>query len=202
MDFKLEPLPFEADALAPFLNVETVTIHHEKHHGGYVQKLDKALTDSETRAQTLTDIMLSSEGKIFNLAAQIWNHNFYWQSLSPEAHQPSDGTLTTLLEESFGGMEGFKEQFADAAANEFGSGWAWLVLDPGGQKLKVESTTDAVNPLVDGNLPILTLDVWEHAYYLDYQNDRAAYIRAFLDAHVNWTFAEANLNEATKRVPL
>ena len=201
MDFELEPLPFANDALEPFIGAETVTIHHEKHHGGYLKKLDAALKDEEARSQSLTDVMLASEGSQFNLAAQVWNHNFYWQSLSATTQAVPDGTLAALIDQSFGGVDEFKRRFSDAAANEFGSGWAWLIWNPGSQQLEVSSTTDAVNPLVNGNIPLLTLDVWEHAYYLDYRQDRPGYIAAFLDAHVNWEFAEQNLAAATKVSP-
>ena len=204
MDFVLDPLPFDRDALEPFLSAATVTTHYEKHHAGYVRKLDGALEDENLRSASLTDIMLDSDGKIFNLAAQIWNHNFYWQSLSPEKTALEDGSLlSVLLAESFdGGVQGFREAFADAAAGQFGSGWAWLVLDPEAQKLRVVSTGDADNPLVNGLIPLLTLDVWEHAYYLDFRHDRGAYIEAFLNDHVNWPFAEDNLVAATKRAPI
>ena len=202
MEFELNSLPYEKDALAPFLSVDTVSTHYEKHHAGYLKKLDKALEGSPLREKTLTEIMLEVEGGTFNLAAQVWNHNFYWLSLSPESQTLPDGELADLIQESFGGEDNFLSEFADAAANQFGSGWAWLVFDPDGQKLAVVSTTDAENPLLDGQIPLLTLDVWEHAYYLDYKNDRGAYIAAFLDAHLNWQFAQENLAEASKRAPL
>ena len=202
MDFTLPPLPYEKDALEPFLSADTVSTHYGKHHAGYLKKLDKALEGSPLRDKTLTEIMLEVEGGTFNLAAQVWNHNFYWLSLSPERQSLAEGELSGLVNESFGGVDKFFEKFAEVAANEFGSGWAWLVFDPDGQKLDVVSTTDAVNPLLDGQIPLLTLDVWEHAYYLDYKNDRGAYIAAFLDAHVNWQFAQDNLAEASKRAPL
>ncbi|MCR9258820.1 MAG: superoxide dismutase [Pseudomonadaceae bacterium] len=202
MQFDLEPLPFEKDALAPYIGAKTVEIHYEKHHGGYISKLDAALDDEETRAQSLTDIMLNSDGTVFNLAAQVWNHNFYWQSLTPEAQTLDDEMLSTLLNDSFGGLETFNKQFAETAAGQFGSGWAWLVFDPDEQRLNITSTSDADNPLLDGQIPLLTLDVWEHAYYLDYKNDRASYIDGFLSGHINWSFAQQNLTTATKRAPL
>jgi Fe-Mn family superoxide dismutase len=203
MEFVLEPLPFEEDALEPFIGAETVAIHHEKHHGGYVKKLDAALDDPALRDASVTEVMLGSEGQVFNLAAKIWNHNFYWQSLTPEACSPErDGALSVLLKEAFDGMEGFTAAFAEVAANQFGSGWAWLVLDPEAQKLRVNSTSDADNPLMHGMIPLLTLDVWEHAYYLDFKNDRGAYIQAFLNGHASWRFAEENLTAAmTPREP-
>ncbi len=202
MKFDLEPLPFDQDALEPYISAKTVAIHHEKHHGGYVSKLDEALEDDETRARTLTDIMLNSEGTVFNLAAQIWNHNFYWQSLTPETQTLDDGVLTALLNDSFDGIDGFKKKFADAASGQFGSGWAWLVFDPDTQRLQITSTSDAGNPLLNGKIPLLTLDVWEHAYYLDYRNDRASYIKGFLNDHINWSFAEQNLTTVTRRAPV
>ena len=195
MNFELEPLPFEANALEPFISAQTVNIHHEAHHGGYVKKLDAALDDAR-REQSLTEIMLASEGRIFNLAGQIWNHNFYWSSLSPDAVDIPTGALSELMSASFESTSDFEAQFSAAAAGAFGSAWAWLVFDPSETKLAVTATSNAGNPLTQGQIPLLTLDVWEHAYYLDYQQNRSTYIKEFLDGHVDWAFAAANLDAA------
>lgn len=199
MKFELQALPYEQDALKDFVGPKTVAIHHEKHHGGYVKKLDAALQDDARREQTLESLVRDSDGKIFNLAAQIWNHDFYWQSLTPQASTLGAGDLHSEIEQSFGSTDKFMEDFTRVAAGEFGSGWAWLVYTPqdkrnkGAKALSVISTSDAGNPLTAGHIPLITLDVWEHAYYLDYQNERGRYIKAFLDNHINWAFAEANL---------
>ena len=194
MKFELIDLPYHYSALEPFISERTVEIHHTKHHAGYVQKLDKALAGDELREHSLEHILLASSGVQFNLAAQVWNHDFYWKSLTSQAEMLADGSrLRDLLVDEFGGMEAFKAAFKDVATEEFGSGWAWLAYSPESKHLEVFSTTDALNPLTSGRVPLLTLDVWEHAYYLDYQNDRAGYIDEFLDAHINWAFAEHNL---------
>lgn len=198
MKFEMMELPFERDALEPFLARRTVDIHYEKHHAGYLAKLDDAL-EGPARDQSLDEVVTNARGSTFNLAAQVWNHNFYWHSLSASAQVPEHPVLISKLDEAFGGIDGFSEAFAAAAANEFGSGWAWLVVDPESQDLAVTSTTDAVNPLIAGAVPLLTLDVWEHAYYLDYQNRRGDYIKAFLSEHLNWRFVEENLRSAVER---
>lgn len=199
MNFTLMPLPYEADALDPFISARTVKIHHQRHHAGYLKKLDLALEGAH-RDKSLTDIVLGAEGDLYNLAGQVWNHDFYWQSLAPST-QPVPETIAGLLEASFGGQAEFNDRFADVAAGTFGSGWAWLVFDPDEHGLAIESTSNAGNPLKAGSLPLLTLDVWEHAYYLDYQQDRGAYINDFLQAHVNWAFADENLVAALQRSP-
>ena len=195
MKFEMMELPFDRDAMEPFLSHKTIDFHFDKHHAGYLKKLDKAL-DNELRDQSLADIVKQTSGKLFNLAAQVWNHNFYWQSLAADSQEPGDPQLIQKIDDSFGGLKGFEAAFADAAANEFGSGWAWLLLDPKSGELSITSTTDAINPLTMGMTPLLTLDVWEHAYYLDYQNRRGDYIREFLSEHLNWRFVEANLASA------
>jgi Fe-Mn family superoxide dismutase len=192
MQFELPPLPYAADALEPHISKEQLFYHYEKHHRGYLNKLDAALTDPKRRARDLEEIIRTSEGNIFNSAAQLWNHTFLWHSLTPNRTQP-DTTLDRLLEAGFGGIDGFRKAFADAAASEFGSGWSWLTIDPRSQRLNIATTHDAGTPLTTDQVPLLTLDVWEHAYYLDYKNDRAAYIKAFLNDLINWDFASANL---------
>lgn len=199
MEFVLPPLPYDADALEPVISRRTVHHHYEKHHAGYLRKLDDALK-GDARKQPLESIVIESykteNQKVFNLAAQVWNHTFYWHSLSPEGGSLDDGELNGLIDKSFGSMDAFKESFAEAALNEFGSGWAWLLYDRSDDELAVASTTDAVNPLPHARVPLLTLDVWEHAYYLDYQQERAQYVEGFLDKLINWTFAAENLRGA------
>lgn len=198
MKFELMELPYDQDALAPFIGPKTVAIHHEKHHGGYVKKLDAALANDQRREQSLADIVQGSEGGVFNLAAQIWNHDFYWQSLTPDAATLSDGVFLQQVLADFGSKEAMFDRFSAAAAGEFGSGWSWLVYCPKNLRaaddkaLQICSTTDAVNPMTQGKVPLLTLDVWEHAYYLDYQNERPRYIKTFLESHANWAFAADN----------
>jgi Fe-Mn family superoxide dismutase len=197
LHFELPELPYAADALEPFISERTVFHHYEKHHQGYLDKLRNALGDvSATAGLPLEHIVTSADGQVFNLAAQVWNHNFYWQSLTPERMDVMDAGLKRLLDRSFGGIDRWKREFAAVAAAEFGSGWAWLAYSPQEDSLSVFSTTDAVTPLVMDVVPLLTLDVWEHAYYLDYQQERGAYIDAFVDRLVNWEFAAARLSRA------
>ncbi|MEQ8689581.1 MAG: superoxide dismutase [Pseudomonadales bacterium] len=194
MDFKLTELPYDYDALEPFISQRTMEIHHTKHHAGYVKKLADRLADDPLKEQSLESILRSSSGHQFNLAAQVWNHDFYWQSMTPEP--------TPLVEQEhlharvcadFGDTDKLYDSFKQSAANEFGSGWAWLAYNPDNKKLEIFSTTDALNPMTSGRVPLLTLDVWEHAYYLDYQNERGKYIDEFLNRYANWAFAELNL---------
>jgi superoxide dismutase, Fe-Mn family len=200
MQFELPPLPYAVDALEPHISKAQLSYHYEKHHRGYLDKLDAALTDSKRRELELEEIVRTSDGKVFNFAAQLWNHTFLWHSLTPEKAQPS-ALLQRSIDASFDGLDGFQEAFAETAAGEFGSGWAWLVMDPRSERLTVCSTHDAGTPLTTAKVPLLTLDVWEHAYYLDYKNDRRAYIEAFLKHLANWNFASANLERALAQVP-
>lgn len=193
MKFELDPLPYELDALEPHVSARTLDFHYNKHHRGYMTKLAAALEGKAAAEKSLEEIMLDSHGGLFNNAAQVWNHSFYWKSMTPGGAEPS-ATMTELLDKHFGGMSEFKQEFASVATGEFGSGWAWLVKTKEGE-LEILSTHDAENPLRQGLKPLLTLDVWEHAYYLDYQNDRAQYVAAFLDHLVDWSFAEANFRE-------
>jgi superoxide dismutase, Fe-Mn family len=192
VQFELAPLPYPADALAPHISARTVHHHYEKHHRGYLDTLENALQGSPEAELTLEQIILGSRGDVFNAAAQVWNHDFYWRSMAPEPSSPS-GDLACRLDADFGGLDGWMKAFAAAAAGEFGSGWAWLAYLPEQQRLAVFSTTDAVCPLLTSARPLLTLDVWEHAYYLDYQQDRAAYIEAFVDRLANWEAAAERL---------
>jgi len=193
MAFSIPPLPWSYDALtAKGISKEQLTYHYDKHHAGYVTKLNAAAaSDAELGKKTIEQLITTSQGAIFNLAAQIWNHTFYWNSLSPNGGGEPKGKLKEALEKDFGSVQGFKEKFTAAAVGHFGSGWAWLVKDGEG-KLQVVQTHDAGNPMTEGLKPILTCDVWEHAYYIDYRNDRAAYVKAYWEA-VNWDFAESQL---------
>lgn len=195
MRFVLEPLPYDKSALEPHISARTLEFHYEKHHRGYLNKLETAIGGKPQAEKSLVQIIRSSDGKIFNIAAQVWNHTFYWDSMSPSGGGKPSGALAEAIERDFGGVLDFRRKFAEIATGEFGSGWAWLVRTPQG-KLRVLSTTDAETPITTADVPILTCDVWEHAYYLDYQNERAKYVEAFLDHLVNWDFAAENLKRA------
>ncbi len=192
MKFEVPSLPYAKDALAPHISARTVEIHYEKHHKGYMKKLDAALaSDDKRRAASLEELVRTSDGKVFNCAAQVWNHSFYWNSLSPEPKSPSS-ELMGAIEKSFGSFDALKSELKSVAAGEFGSGWGWLVRVNSTGELAVTSTTDAENPLPDNITPLLTLDVWEHAYYLDYQNERGRYLDALIEHLLDWGFASAN----------
>ncbi len=194
MNFTLPDLPFAKDALAPHISKSTLEYHHGKHHAGYIKKLNDAIEGTGFEdAESLEYIITNASGKIYNLAAQAWNHEFYWNCLSPEGGGDAPATVVDRLSSAFESVEGFKEQFREAALNEFGSGWAWLMRNKNGQ-LEIDSTTDAINPISRGKTPLLTLDVWEHSYYLDYQNARADYVDAFLAYLINWNFLEKQLS--------
>lgn len=194
MKFEVPSLPYAKDALAPHISERTVEIHYEKHHKGYMKKLDAALdaTDAQRNA-TLEEIVKNSSGKVFNCAAQVWNHSFYWNSLSPKTTQPSN-ELMAAIEASFDSFDALKTELKSVAAGEFGSGWGWLIRQNSTGKLAVTSTTDAENPLPDDITPLLTIDVWEHAYYLDYQNERGRYLDALIEHLLNWDFASQNFS--------
>jgi Fe-Mn family superoxide dismutase len=199
MRFELPELPFDRDALEPHISAETVSVHYDKHHQGYLTKLEKALDGhAGLKDKSLVEIIRHAYGEenagIFNPAAQVYNHNFYWQSLSPAGARKPSAALGDALQSSFGGLEGFNEAFREKAAGQFGSGWAWLVHDPSADGLRVVSTANAMCPVVLGLEPLLTLDVWEHAYYLDYQHRRADYIDCFLEKLINWDTAERRFN--------
>ena len=193
--FKLPPLPYAENALEPVISARTIGFHYGKHHQGYVNNLNKLVTGTPLADQPLEAVVKATanpdQTAIFNNAAQVWNHTFYWNSLKPKGGGKPTGTLAEMIDKSFGGFEQFKAEFAKAATGQFGSGWAWLVKD--GDKLAVVKTGNADNPLVHGQKPLLTVDVWEHAYYLDYQNRRAEYVTAVLDGLINWDFAAQNL---------
>lgn len=193
MNFTLEPMPYEQDALEPHISARTISYHYNKHHQGYLTKLDAALPKGdERREQSLEEIIKSSEGGVFNCAAQVWNHTFYWQSLDPTGKTSASKELATQIDADFGNVDELKSQLRSITGGQFGSGWGWLVWNDADSKLQVISTTDAENPMTEGLVPLLTLDVWEHAYYLDYQNDRGAYLGNLVDQLLNWEFASRN----------
>ena len=200
MAFELPPLPYPADALeSEHMSAQTFSFHHDKHHAAYVTNLNKLIEGTELAGKSLEEIIHasfkdSSKAGIFNNAAQVWNHTFFWSSLKPGGGGAPTGALADKINADFGSFDKFKEEFKNAAATQFGSGWAWLVLDKG--TLKVTKTPNAENPLVHGQPPLLTLDVWEHAYYLDFQNRRPDFIGNFLDNLANWDFAGENLAKA------
>lgn len=191
MAIKLPSLPYAQDALKPHISAETLEFHYGKHHAGYVTKLNAAIEGTPMAEKSLEDIILTSTGPVFNNAAQIWNHTFYWNSLSPNGGGAPTGKIAQAIDRDFGSFEVFKEKFTAASANLFGSGWAWLVKNPDG-KLTIESTANAGCPLTTNQTALLTCDVWEHAYYIDYRNARPDYITAFWKL-VNWDFANKNL---------
>jgi Fe-Mn family superoxide dismutase len=192
MAFTLPELPFARDALGPHISAETLDYHHGKHHNAYVQNLNKLTEGTAWAEKSLEQIIKDVEpGGIFNNAAQVFNHTFYWSCLSPSGGGEPGGALADAIKHGFGGFAKLKEQFTQAAATHFGSGWAWLVKDAAG-KLSIESTANAGCPLRDGKTPLLTCDVWEHAYYIDYRNARPAYIEAFWNL-VNWDFVAKQL---------
>jgi Fe-Mn family superoxide dismutase len=187
----LPELPYAADALSPHISAETLAFHYGKHHRAYVNNLNQLIPGTQYEHMDLEGIVRSSSGKIFNNAAQVWNHTFYWNSLAPGAGGAPSGELARLIDAAFGSFEEFQKQFAALAIGTFGSGWAWLVKKPSGA-LEIRSTSNAEPAFLTGDVPLLTCDVWEHAYYIDYRNDRAAYVKAFWNL-ANWEFAARNL---------
>jgi len=191
MAFTLPELPYPKDALDPHISPETLDYHHGKHHAAYVGNLNNFVEkDSSLAGKSLEDIIGSAKGGVFNNAAQIWNHSFYWKSLSPNGGGEPTGDVLKAIEKAFGSFADFKAQFTARAIGHFGSGWVWLVKDDSG--LAILDTHDAGSPLVEGKKPILTCDVWEHAYYVDYRNARPKYVEAWFDL-ANWDFAAGNL---------
>jgi Fe-Mn family superoxide dismutase len=196
--FTLERLPYDQAALAPFISAETVSYHYGKHHKGYVDNLNKLTAGKPEAGRSLQDlIMTAAPGPLFNNAAQAWNHAFYWNSLKPKGGGEPSGNLAAALKRDFGSFAKFRTQFAQAAASLFGSGWAWLVLEHG--RLKVAQTSNADNPMRHDQTALLALDVWEHAYYIDYRNARAKYLDAVIDNLINWDFAAANYAQAVQK---
>ena len=194
----LPPLPYDQGALAPVISPNTLIFHYGKHHKTYVDTLNKLIVGTEFAGMPLENIIRASARQpdhtaIFNNAAQAWNHDFYWQSLKPRGGGAPPAVLKGLMEASFGGVDQCKNELSKAAVAQFGSGWAWLVLE--GEKLKIATTHDAKDPLIEGSKPLFTVDVWEHAYYLDYQNRRVDHVNALLDKLANWEFAAENLGK-------
>jgi Fe-Mn family superoxide dismutase len=194
LHFDLPPLPYAEDALAPVISPETLALHHGKHHKKYVDTMNQLLQKEAVRGATLADVVRSAKGKLFNNAAQAWNHDFYWHSLSPKKTRPS-AALARRIDADFGSYDKLTDQLAKAAADQFGSGWAWLVEDGG--KLAIVTTANADTPMAHGKKCLLTIDVWEHAYYVDYRNERERYLSAVIGERLNWEFAERNLERAT-----
>ncbi len=190
MAIELPPLPYAKDALAPHISANTLDFHYGKHHQGYVNKTNKAIEGTPNAAKSLEDIILSADGGLFNNAAQVWNHTFYWNSMKVGGGGSPSGKLLDAIKRDLGSIDDCKKKFAEAATTQFGSGWAWLVSKDG--KLDVMKTLNADLPMKHGAKALLACDVWEHAYYLDYQNARPNYVQAFLDHLVNWDFAASN----------
>jgi len=191
MEHKLPPLPYALDALAPHVSKETLEYHYGKHHQTYVTNLNNLIKDTEFETATLEQIVKTSSGGIFNNAAQVWNHTFYWSSLTPNGGGAPAGSLADAINKKWDSLEAFKEAFGKSAVGNFGSGWTWLVKKPDGS-LDIVNTSNAATPLTGTDKPLLTCDVWEHAYYIDYRNARAKYIESFWKL-VNWNFAAKNL---------
>ncbi len=195
MTYELPPLPYDYKALEPYISSQTLEFHHDKHHATYVTTYNKLVQEAGLADQPIEEVIKvafkdSGKAAIFNNGAQAWNHSFYWNSLKPSGGGSPTGDLAAKIDADFGSFDKFKEAFKTAGTTQFGSGWAWLVLDGG--SLKVTKTANAENPVVHGQVPLLTMDVWEHAYYLDYQNKRPDYISTFLDHLLNWDFAAQN----------
>ena len=191
MEHKLPELPYAKTALAPHISAETLEYHYGKHHATYVANLNKLIAGTEFAESSLEDIVKKATGGLFNNAAQVWNHSFYWNCLSPKGGGEPSGALADAIAKNFTSFSAFKEKLTAAAVAQFGSGWAWLVKNSDGS-LAIEQTSNAATPLKDGKKPLLTVDVWEHAYYIDYRNARPAYLEAYWKL-VNWEFAAANL---------
>lgn len=199
MAYELPSLPYDYNALEPYMSARTLEFHHDKHHAAYVNNYNKMVQDTEMAEMSLEAVIKAvfndpQKVGIFNNGAQAWNHTFYWNCLTPSGGGVPGGSLAEKINSDFGSFDQFKESFKTAAATQFGSGWAWLVLENG--TLKVTKTANAENPIAYGQTPLLTLDVWEHAYYLDYQNRRPDFIQTFLDQMVNWEFVSQNLAAA------
>ncbi|MCD6047203.1 MAG: sodB [Gammaproteobacteria bacterium] len=191
MSFTLPPLPYAMDALQPFISKETLEYHYGKHHQAYVTNLNNLIPGTEFEKMSLEDIIMKSSGGIFNNAAQVWNHTFYWHCMrAPQDNNAPVGALAEAINETFGSFDAFKEQFTKTAIGTFGSGWAWLTKDSDG-KLAIESTSNAGTPMTSNKKALLTCDVWEHAYYIDYRNARPTYVSEFWKL-VNWDFVAEN----------
>ena len=200
MSIKLPKLPYEKNALEPHVSAETLELHHGKHHKAYVDKTNKLIKGTPLEDLDLVEIIRKvrqrSDTALLDNAEQAWNHTFLWHSMTPAGPLKPQGRIAELVKESFGGIAAFNKQFKESATEQFGSGWTWLVLD--GQKLKIVSTSNADSPVGTTRTPLLTLDVWEHAYYVDYRNERPRYIDVFLKHLINWRFAASNLEKLGK----
>lgn len=194
MTYELPALPYEMNALEPHMSKETLEYHYGKHHKTYVDNLNKLVPGTEFEGKDIETIMLKSSGPIFNNAAQVWNHTFFWNGLSPKGGGQPTGALAEAINASFGSFDAFKEKFSDTSVKQFASGWGWLVKNKEG-KLEILSTSNAQNPMTDGKTPLLTCDVWEHAYYIDYRNKRPDFLAAFWKL-VNWDFVAKNFTNA------
>jgi Fe-Mn family superoxide dismutase len=199
MAFELPPLPYPADALEPTYSANTISFHYGKHHKAYVDNLNKLIAGTDLEGKSLEEIIMLSAADatkvgVFNNSAQIWNHTFFWNCMAPDGGGKPSGKLAKAIDEAFGSYDKFAEQFKATAVGRFGSGWGWLVLEDGA--LKIVSTSNADTPMTKGQVALLTVDVWEHAYYLDYQNRRPDFVQAFLDKLVNWDFVAANYRKA------
>jgi Fe-Mn family superoxide dismutase len=194
MAFELPQLPYAKDALVPHMSPETFEYHHGKHHAAYVNNLNAAIAGTPNESKSLEEIILSSDGPLFNNSAQVWNHTFFWNCMKPQGGGKPTGDLAQALERDFGGFDKFREQFVQAAVKQFGSGWAWLVAEGG--KLKITSTGNADLPMKHKQTALFTIDVWEHAYYIDYRNARQKFVEAVVDNLANWDFATENLKKA------
>jgi Fe-Mn family superoxide dismutase len=192
MPFELPPLPYPKDALAPHMSAETFDYHHGKHHNAYVTNLNKLTEGKPEAKKTLEELIKTTEGGLFNNAAQVWNHTFFWNCMKKGGGGEPKGKLADAIKKDFGSFDEFKKQFTEAATTQFGSGWAWLVKGKDG-KLKVMKTGNAETPVRTGETPLLTIDVWEHAYYIDHRNARPKFIETFLNHLANWDFATKNL---------
>jgi len=193
MDHLLPPLPYAMDALEPHLSAESLQFHYGKHHQNYVTNLNRLIHKTEFHDMSLEEIVRRSSGAIFNNAAQTWNHSFFWNSMTPNGGGAPEGALLLAIERQFGSMAGFRKEFIERAAGNFGAGWTWLVRNRS-ETVSIVNTSNAATPLVSAYRPLLTVDVWEHAYYIDYRNSRKHYIETYLDKLVNWRFAQLNFD--------
>jgi superoxide dismutase, Fe-Mn family len=194
MAFSLPDLPYAKDALAPYLSQETLEYHHDKHHNAYVTNLNGLIDGTNNAGKSLEEIILAAEGPLFNNAAQVWNHTFYWNCMKPGGGGAPEGDLAKAIDSAFGSFDEFKKELTAAAVSQFGSGWAWLMLENGAPK--ITKTGNADLPLKHGQTALLTIDVWEHAYYVDYRNLRPKYVETYLNSLVNWDFVAANYAKA------
>lgn len=196
MAFQLPPLPYDKNALEPYVSAKTLEFHHGKHHNAYVTTLNELIKETPHASEDLETIIKgtfgdASKSKIFNNGAQVWNHTFFWSCMKPSGGGTPTGDVASAIDACFGSLEKFKEEFKDACVTQFGSGWGWLVADNG--KVAIMKTPNAENPMAHGKVALLTCDVWEHAYYLDYQNRRPDFVQAFMDNLINWDFVAQTL---------